>query len=153
MRLYCIKDYNEKRGIIDKATMQIKFSESLRKTIKWYKKLFFHIIDLSVLNTDISFKNKKHQNLQLSKFKLEIIPDLISKYSSKRSHIGRPLSAHPRRLTAIHLLSFIPPNKTNQTPRKNCYVCSNTERRAMLDCVLQTVLKIFKRDRGFNVIL
>jgi hypothetical protein len=36
----CIKEYNENRDTVDKAAIQITFSESLRKTIKWYKKLF-----------------------------------------------------------------------------------------------------------------
>ena len=110
--------------------MHMKFSESIRKTRKWYKKIFFYIIDLSVLNSYILFKTMKHQNFQLSKFKLEIIRDLISKYGSKRSHIGRSLSAHPLRLTARHFPSLIPPNESKQTPQRRCYVCSNTERRA-----------------------
>jgi hypothetical protein len=126
----CIKEYNENRGIINKTAINMKFSESIRKTRKWYKELFSHIMDLSVLNSHILFKNMKHQNFQLSKFKLEIIRNLISKYGSKRSHIGRLLSVYPLRLTARHFPSLIPPNESNQSPRRRYYVCSNTERRA-----------------------
>lgn len=80
----CVKEYNENRGAVDKTAMQITFSESLRNTTKWYKKLFFHMIDLSVLNSFILFKTIKHQNFQLSKFKLEIIRELIAKCGSKK---------------------------------------------------------------------
>jgi hypothetical protein len=100
---------------MDRSVMQIKFSESLRKTSKRYKKLFFHIIDLLVLNSYILFKTMKHQNFQLSKFKLEIIRELIAKCGSKKSHVGKPLSGHPLQLTARHVLSLVSPNESNQT--------------------------------------
>jgi hypothetical protein len=72
----------------------------------------------------------KHQNLQLSKFKLEIIRELIVRYGAQKTHIGRPFSAHPLRLTARHFPSVVPPNDDNRTPQRRCYICSNTERRA-----------------------
>ncbi len=31
-----VQDYNENRGLVDKSDMQISFSESLRKSLKWY---------------------------------------------------------------------------------------------------------------------
>jgi hypothetical protein len=57
----------------------------------------------------------KHQNLQLAKFKLETIQELIEKYESKRSHVGRSLSPHPLRLTARYFPSLIPSNESSQT--------------------------------------
>ena len=35
-----VQDYNEKRGLVDKCDVQVSFSESLRKSLKWHKKLF-----------------------------------------------------------------------------------------------------------------
>ncbi len=58
----------------------------------------------------------KHQNLQLSQFKLEIIRELIAKCGSKKLHVGRSLSSDPLRLTASHFLSLVPPNENNETP-------------------------------------
>ena len=52
----CVKEYNQNRGAVDKSYMQMTFPESVRKSIKWYKKLFFHVMDLSVLNGYILFK-------------------------------------------------------------------------------------------------
>jgi hypothetical protein len=37
----CVKEYNQNKGTVDNAYMQKTFSESLRKSVKWYKKLFF----------------------------------------------------------------------------------------------------------------
>ena len=36
----CIAQYNENMGAVEQVDMQNSFSECLRKTIKWYKKLF-----------------------------------------------------------------------------------------------------------------
>ena len=45
-----VTDYTVNMRLIDKADMQIGNVECLRKSVKWYKKLFFHLIDISVLN-------------------------------------------------------------------------------------------------------
>jgi hypothetical protein len=72
-----------------------------------YITMIFSIIDLE---------------LQLSKFKLEVIRGLETKYGSHR--------AHALRLTARHFPFLIPPNESSDTSRRRCYVCGNTERRA-----------------------
>ncbi|XP_042871046.1 piggyBac transposable element-derived protein 4-like [Penaeus japonicus] len=45
-----IIDYNKNMRLVDKSDMMISFNECLRKTRKWYKKYFFHLMDLCVLN-------------------------------------------------------------------------------------------------------
>ena len=37
----CIVDYTNNMGAVDNVDMQISFSECIRKSIKWYKKLLF----------------------------------------------------------------------------------------------------------------
>ena len=49
----CVLDYNLKMGAVDKADMINSFVECTRKTNKWYKKIFFHLIDTAVLNGSI----------------------------------------------------------------------------------------------------
>jgi hypothetical protein len=51
-----VQDYNENRELVDKSDMQISFSESLRKSLKWYKKLFFHLLDISLYNACVLYK-------------------------------------------------------------------------------------------------
>lgn len=47
--------YNENMGAIDKTDMLLSSVECVR-TVKWYKKLFFHLIDLSLLNAYSVYK-------------------------------------------------------------------------------------------------
>ena len=42
----CIDSYNKHMGAVDKTDIQISLAECTRKTRKWYKKLFLHLLDL-----------------------------------------------------------------------------------------------------------
>lgn len=46
----CVLNYNSNMGSVDKSDMMISYNDSTRKGQKWYIKLFFHLLDLSVLN-------------------------------------------------------------------------------------------------------
>jgi hypothetical protein len=120
----CIKDYNENMGLVDKSDMQISFSECVRKTIKWYKKLFLHLLDLSMLNAYILYKEKKHVTLEFTDFRLQVIRQIFDKYGTQRnSRRGRPSADKPLRLTARHF-----PSLTGGGLRR-CIVCSTTSKR------------------------
>jgi hypothetical protein len=68
MKPICIKEYNENMGAIDKSDMQFSFSECIRKRIKWYKKFFFHLLDVTLLNASILYKLKTGKTIHLSDF-------------------------------------------------------------------------------------
>lgn len=41
----CVMQYNEHMGAVDRCDMLISSVDFTRKSIKWYKNLFFHVID------------------------------------------------------------------------------------------------------------
>ena len=49
----CVMDYNVNMRLVDKSDAMISAIECARKTMKWYKKLFFHLLDIIVLNSHI----------------------------------------------------------------------------------------------------
>ncbi len=111
--------------------MQISFSECIRRSVKWYKKFFFNLVDLTIYNAYVLYKLKKNINLRLATYQLEVIRQIIEKYGSQvRSSIGQPPSDSPLRPTARHFPSRIPSTVTQANPRRKCYVCANTVRRA-----------------------
>ena len=64
----CIVDYNKNMRLVDKADMQISSMECMRKSMKCYKKLFFHLVDIVMLNCyNMYVKNWKKSSLR--KFK------------------------------------------------------------------------------------
>ena len=121
----CIVQYNKNMRAVDQVDMQISFSEGLRKTIKWYKKLFFHLLDITVQNSYAMFK-VNNENLELSEFHLQLARELIEEYGSKRLQSkGRPPIDSLLRLTARHFIAFIPGNNV----QKRCFVCSHIVQR------------------------
>ena len=126
----CIIDFNENMGSVDKTDMQISFIECVRKTAKWYKKFFFHLLDLSTLNAYILFKVKHKNAIQFGDFRTELIRQLIERYAEPNHPIGRPIIGdNPIRLTARHFPSPVPATATGNTGRRACIVCNHTSRR------------------------
>ncbi|XP_050064320.1 piggyBac transposable element-derived protein 4-like [Aphis gossypii] len=78
--------YNENMGAIDKTDMLLSSIECVRKTIKWYKKLFFHLVDLSLLNAYSSYNTVtgKHLPLASYQFQLEVSISRVFKNTDTR---------------------------------------------------------------------
>src|SRR4051812_36173801 len=108
MKPICIKEYNENMGAIDKSDTQISFLECVRKTIKWYKKFFFHLLDVTLYNAFILYKLKTGKTMHLSDFRLEVIRSIIESVGSQKNEKkGRPPLENPMRHTARHFPSLI----------------------------------------------
>ena len=52
----CVSNYNHYMGAVDKTDMMLSSIELVRKSIKWYKKFFFHMVDLGLLNAHSLYK-------------------------------------------------------------------------------------------------
>ena len=53
-----LKNYNKNMGFVDKADMLKKTYEIDRKSRKWWPRIFFHFIDVSVVNAFIIFQQR-----------------------------------------------------------------------------------------------
>jgi len=51
-----IQDYNKHMGAVDKSDQMVLLNTTVRKTLKWTKKLFFHLLDLSATNAFILYQ-------------------------------------------------------------------------------------------------
>ena len=113
----CITQNNKNAKAVDQVDLQNSFSQCLRKTIKWYRKLFFHLLDITVQNSCTIFKMKNDKNLKLSEFRLELARKLIEEYGSKRLQMRARSSTDSQiRLTARHFIAFIPRDKVQMQP-------------------------------------
>lgn len=117
-------DYNANMGGVDKSDMQIwsnpqnvsiHFVDCSRKTKKWYKKVFFHMLDVAVFNAYNMYRIKNKKKQTLGEFRLR---QLIEKYGENLG-TGRRTSSnhHPKRLIDRHFSSLIPYEK-GQSVRK-----------------------------------
>ncbi|XP_062515599.1 UPF0746 protein DDB_G0281095-like [Corticium candelabrum] len=64
-----ISDYNSHMGGVDKSDQMIKYYEVLHKSLKYWKKIFLHMIDLVVFNSYIMFTALQEQHPQDERLK------------------------------------------------------------------------------------
>ena len=127
----CILDYTKNMGGVDHVDMQMSFSECIRKSVKWYKKVFFHLLDMAVYNAFVVYKLQNDLSPHLSDFRLDLIREILTQFGSQRSTtIGRPPARPPSlRLTARHFPALIPQTTQLEQPRRRCVVCSSHDLR------------------------
>ncbi|KAF2880144.1 hypothetical protein ILUMI_26033 [Ignelater luminosus] len=76
--LSVVKDYNKFMSGVDKADMLKSLYEINRKSKKWWHKIFFHFVDVSVANSYIIFKNRcRGPTLTLKEFRLSVVDGLL----------------------------------------------------------------------------
>ncbi|KAK3895096.1 hypothetical protein Pcinc_001191 [Petrolisthes cinctipes] len=129
-----VLDYNINMRLVDKSDMMVSSIDCLRKTCKWYKKAFFHL-DVTVLNCYILYlQHHPDSKLALREFELELISQLLERFSTVQPQQGRQAAAQrPDRLQqsgymARHYLTNLPPLPSGRPGSRRCYVCRHTTR-------------------------
>lgn len=126
----CVVDYNKKMRIVDKNDMLISSVKCIRKTTRWYIKLFFRLLDMILVNCHHLHgfvTGKKGSYLQFSK---SVVLQLIERYPpAPNKIITRTVITQPRRLTERHFPDPVPSTEKQLRPRLRCRVCSHTSRR------------------------
>jgi len=51
--------YNSKMGGVDEVDKMMKPYQNHKKILKWYKKIYFHMLDLAAYNSFVLYKQKK----------------------------------------------------------------------------------------------
>uniref|UniRef100_V5GZ25 PiggyBac transposable element-derived protein n=1 Tax=Anoplophora glabripennis TaxID=217634 RepID=V5GZ25_ANOGL len=74
-----LKNYNQNMGFVDKADMLKKTYQMDRKSKKWWPRIFWHFIDVSVVNAFIIFQQRCGNNggMNLKAFRLAVVAGLV----------------------------------------------------------------------------
>lgn len=73
-----IVDYNAEKGFIDVTDLLQSYHSSLRKSIKWYRKLIIDLIcNTSILNSLSLFIGVTGQKMKIVNFREAVIEDLL----------------------------------------------------------------------------
>lgn len=64
-------DYNKHMNAVDKMDMILSAVECVHKSTKRYKPLFFHIVDMSILNHHKLYQSKYNEKCHLQSFLLD----------------------------------------------------------------------------------
>ena len=126
----CVQDYNMYMGGVDLSDQHLSYySLTQRRTLKWWKKVFWRMIDISILNAWIIFKaNFPNSAIDSHRaFRIELIHQLVQPLLSLKASPENPLSysskgrkptTTEKRLTGKHFAY-------KQKKRGRCVVCYN----------------------------
>ena len=120
----CVHDYNNSMNGVDRSDQYSVSYPFVRKTRKWWRKLFFYLLEVSVVNSYIIYREVTQKKITHLQFRRSIVESLAVEYlqqqESRRISVGRPLSQPlPIRLDKkLHLLE-------QRESRKECVVCSD----------------------------
>ena len=119
-----IKDYNKYMGGVDRSDQLINKYHSLRKTNKWWKTLFLHMIDIARVNSYILFNDWRSKNQDVEGLKrpnrytqLDFTEELIRELAEIKLYSKVPTASMP----VYHVSHSIIPIFDDK--RRNCTVC------------------------------
>ncbi|XP_032682010.1 piggyBac transposable element-derived protein 4-like [Odontomachus brunneus] len=122
----CIVDYNKNMGKIDDIDRQLSLTESIRKCMKWYRKLFFHLIDLILINSHSLFKMLTKNAILFPDFRLSVVRDILKVNSQEVSSF---ISSNFR-LNGRHFPRKIQASDDSKTVSRQCVLCSIHKKRS-----------------------
>ena len=112
-----IEKYNTYMGGVDKADQLVTYYGYPHFSKKWWKQVFFHLLDMTIVNAYILYKQSSTtKKLSHMDFQLAIAQSLISD-CPRQPHSATSPSSTPQRLMGQHF----PESGSSQ----DCKVCSH----------------------------
>lgn len=125
MKPSCIIDYNKNMGGIDIIDKQLSLTETVRKSMKWYKKLFFHLVDMVLVNAHAMY-NMNNTRLSFPEFRMKIVADILQ----LKDEPNESNETTPARLVGKHLPVF-------SEKKKRCVLCLMTKKKSRIKIPMQ----------------
>ena len=72
-----VHKYNQNMRGTDNADRKLSITETVRKTMKWYRKLFFHLTDLCLSNALALYKMRNEGATPFPSFRLQVVRSLL----------------------------------------------------------------------------
>jgi len=129
-----IADYNNHMGAVDQSDQMLVAYPSERKRHRvWYKKLFRHLVNQSVLNAYVLFSKDNPGRMTHLQFRISLIEQIVSFHmQAERNQRTGPRSRDEIgdvvRLTGRHFPRLIPATGKKTGPTRKCEVCCHRSR-------------------------
>jgi hypothetical protein len=105
-------DYNKYKIGADKPDQLLAYYSFQRKSVKWWKKLFFHLFGLALVNAYILHRMKCKENFRLYNFKEKVAEGLVRdagieiKQQSQKSSAGRLMGGVKHLLPSMQVSKY-----------------------------------------------
>lgn len=116
-----IVDYNKGKAFIDLSDLMGAYAPFLRRTIKWYRRLVFHLITATIVVNALHLSEKiNNKKININKFKEAVILGLIE--------APQPIDARPSTSKGTIKRRCVLKEAEGQkrVTRKRCSKCYNT---------------------------
>lgn len=117
-----VRDYNNGMSGIDRSDQMLSYYSALRKTIRWYKKIGLHVLEIMLFNAHIMYNQSEGGQMRMLRFREKVTLHLLGNVDLQPTHTA------PRAETFHHLVS-VPPTEKKERPTKPCRQCTKNGRR------------------------
>lgn len=123
----CIVDYTNKMGGVDMSDQLMNYYHFLRKSIKWWRKLFIHLLNMLIMNAFILNKKFGHKKLSHVAYREYLAEYLLKDAITTPAIPVNEQSANEvisSRLTGHHFPEYLPTKEDNDKVKPlSCKVC------------------------------
>ncbi|XP_067140274.1 piggyBac transposable element-derived protein 4-like isoform X2 [Centruroides vittatus] len=125
-------DYNHTMGGVDLLDQHLRDYPLTRKRgKKYYKKIFFHLVDICLYNAFVLYKKNGGEKDNLG-FRMRLVERLMEEYHTEtrgnKQNRLRPFGT--LRLTERHFPVFVPSTEKKDVPTRRCVVCGKSSKKA-----------------------
>ena len=138
IKLAIVADYNRHMGHVDNSDRLANSYTASRRTWKWTKKLFFHLLDLAIVNNYILLSSCGGKKISHRNFYLTLIREMLARFGheprpSMPVERPAPASTNIRRLDTRHNKDWPGCN----SKQRRCRMCSarGVMRNVLFKCV------------------
>ena len=131
-RSVVVADYNKYMCGVDRFDKYRERYEVGRKSIKWWFRILYFLVDLAIVNSCILWKMHQPPNSKISQltYRLKLARQLIDGFSSRKKE-GRPPNffkcSVPKELRLAKGISHL--RRFEQTSRHRCKLCSSKDKK------------------------
>lgn len=124
-----VADYNKYMLGVDKLDQLVSYYSFLHKSVKWWKKVFFWMMEATVVNSNVVYKQHCEQNHLTQKDHLGYRQALVHEltHDQRASMASRPATIRRRLFNNIERLQPVPHYIMRKDKRTDCVVCSRKQ--------------------------
>ena len=126
-----IEQYNKYMGGVDKSDQLLSYYGLSHRTVKWWRRAFFHLLDLAIVNAYIMYSEAPHTGRPLTheQFRIELSKGLLTSVAVNVME-DAPQSTGPSARPLPPLARLTERHFPGRLPRQsNCAVCSGKKGR------------------------
>jgi len=117
--------YDATMGAVDCVDKTVKPYQSVRKSYKWYKKVFFNLLDVAIYNSFTLYTTTRRlAKKDYKSFLLKIIEQILDKYPKESPNRGQPPASSINKCQLPMPMKLLDEN--GKPKNSDCFYCKTT---------------------------